>query len=222
VWEGIDTQQEDGRNRLVKLALHILSVVANSAGCERAFSHMGLIHTAIRSKLSVDKVRKTTIVGMDIKQSHMDAGLVCPHVRRNFEAPTSEHETSLELTTEATDSIEDVADFDQLAEQLIGDSIDDFCNTANDNPPTPPLTIWLPLHAIQAALPDTTPVSKTAIPLMTLFIFPNENTPPGSMEYFWQGGVANLTKEMEAYDLLWSGQESNIDTESSTTGSTSA
>ena len=78
VWEGIDTHQEQGRNRLVKLALHILSVIANSAGCERAFSHMGLVHTAIRSKLGVDKVRKSTVVGMDIKRLHIDAGLVRP------------------------------------------------------------------------------------------------------------------------------------------------
>lgn len=76
VWEGIDTFQEQGRNRLVKLARHILSIVPNSAGCERAFSHMGLVHTAIRSRLSVDKVHKTTVVGMDIKRSHLEAGLV--------------------------------------------------------------------------------------------------------------------------------------------------
>jgi hAT family C-terminal dimerisation region len=67
IWEGIDTQEETGRNCLTKLAIHILSVVANSAGCERAFSHMGLVHTGIRSKLGIEKVRKTTMVGMDIK-----------------------------------------------------------------------------------------------------------------------------------------------------------
>jgi hypothetical protein len=76
VWEGIDTQQQVGRNRLVKLAVHILSIIANSAGCERAFSHMGLVQTATRSKLSMDKVRKTTMVGMDLKRSHIEAGLV--------------------------------------------------------------------------------------------------------------------------------------------------
>lgn len=58
------------------LAIHILSVVANSAGCERAFSHMGLVHTGIRSKLSIDRVRKTTIVGMDLKRSHIENGLI--------------------------------------------------------------------------------------------------------------------------------------------------
>jgi hypothetical protein len=67
VWEGIDTQEETGHNCLTKLAIHILSVVANSAGCEHAFSHMGLVHTDICSKLGIEKVRKTTMVGMDIK-----------------------------------------------------------------------------------------------------------------------------------------------------------
>jgi hypothetical protein len=89
VWEGIDTHEEQGHNRLVKLALHILSVIANSAGCEQAFSHMGLVHTAIRSKLGVDKVCKTTIIGMDIKRSHIEAGLAHSRGHRNFKAPTA-------------------------------------------------------------------------------------------------------------------------------------
>jgi hypothetical protein len=74
IWEGIDTQEETGHNCLTKFAIHILSVVANSAGCERAFSHMGLVHTSIRSKLGVEKVCKATMVGMDIKQMHLEAG----------------------------------------------------------------------------------------------------------------------------------------------------
>ena len=76
IWERIDTQEETGRNHLTKLAIHILSVVTNSAGCERAFSHMGLVHTGICSKLGVEKVRKTTMVGMDIKRMHVEAGLL--------------------------------------------------------------------------------------------------------------------------------------------------
>lgn len=47
IWEGIDTGEETGRNCLTKLAIHILSIVANSAGCERAFSHMGLVHIEV-------------------------------------------------------------------------------------------------------------------------------------------------------------------------------
>ena len=67
IWEGINTWEETGCNHFTKLAIRVLSVVANSAGCERVFSHMGLVHTAIRSKLSVEKIRKATIIRMDIK-----------------------------------------------------------------------------------------------------------------------------------------------------------
>ena len=34
IWEGIDTREETGRNRLTKLTIHILSIVTNSAGCK--------------------------------------------------------------------------------------------------------------------------------------------------------------------------------------------
>ena len=57
IWEGIDTGEENGRNCLTKLAIHILSIVTNSAGCEHAFGHMGLVHTAMRSRLGVEKKR---------------------------------------------------------------------------------------------------------------------------------------------------------------------
>jgi hypothetical protein len=80
VWEGVNTQQPVGHNCLVKLAVHILSIVVDSAGCEQAFSHMGLVQMVTQSKLSMDKVCKTTVVGkvvgIDIKCSHIEAGLI--------------------------------------------------------------------------------------------------------------------------------------------------
>jgi hypothetical protein len=213
VWEGIDTHEECGRNRLVKLALHILSVIANSAGCERAFSHMGLVHTAIRSKLGVDKVRKTTIVGMDIKRSHIEAGLVRSRGHRNFNAPTSSDDTGT-TDFDPGESGEDVLDFDQLADQLIEDAVANLDSDSNNDdesePPPPSFMIRLPLQAVRAALPVPTPPrrpTKTAIALKSLFIFPTDrNSPSTGMDYFWQGGIKNLDKEMEAYELLCSSQ----------------
>jgi hypothetical protein len=70
IWEGINTHKESGHNHLTKLAIHILT------GCEHTFSHMGLVHTGIHSKLGVEKVRKTTMVGMDIKHMHLEASLL--------------------------------------------------------------------------------------------------------------------------------------------------
>jgi hypothetical protein len=219
VWEGIDTKEEQGRNRLVKLALHILSVTANSAGCERAFSHMGLVHTAIRSRLSVEKVQKTTVVGMDIKQAHIEAGLAHSRGHRNFEAPTSSNgELGADPAATIDFDIEDgkeILDFNQLAEQLIGEAadLDGDLDTDDDEPP-PPLTIRLPLHAIHAALPSPTQpcwpatIPKTTIPLKSLFIYPTDRTPPSTgMDYFWQRGIENLDREMKTYEILCSGQE---------------
>jgi len=123
VWEGIDNHEETGCNRLTKLAIHILSVVANSAGCERAFSHMGLVHTGIRSKLGVEKVRKMTMVGMDIKRMHHEANLLHSRSKRNF--TPGEQEPDHESDKLATDHLDDdnndndLLDFDQLSERLI-------------------------------------------------------------------------------------------------------
>ncbi|KAF8481395.1 hypothetical protein F5888DRAFT_1706201 [Russula emetica] len=50
----------------------MLSIVVNSAGCERVFSHFGITHTKRRSRLSLEKVQKTAIVKMDLQRSHPD------------------------------------------------------------------------------------------------------------------------------------------------------
>ena len=111
IWEGIDTGDETGHNRLTKLAIHILSVVANSAGCERAFSHMGLVHTGIHSKLGIEKVRKATAVRMDIKQTHIEAGLLRSRGKRSF---TYQGDLADDLI-----NIEDPLDFDQLSQPVV-------------------------------------------------------------------------------------------------------
>ncbi|KAJ6533283.1 hypothetical protein DFH09DRAFT_1406742, partial [Mycena vulgaris] len=65
VWEQLDTGEPNGRNGLVKLAIWVLSIVANSAGSERGFSKFGLFLTKLRSLLSIQKVRKMTTADMD-------------------------------------------------------------------------------------------------------------------------------------------------------------
>ena len=229
LWEGIDTQEEIGRNRLTKLAIHILSVVANSAGCERVFSHMGLVHTGIRSKLGIEKVRKAMMVGMDIKRIHIEAGLLHARDKRNF---TSQKECDRESET-APDHLDinnsdNLLDFDQLTEHLIagatsanvdrdiGDNDDD--NNLDDELPLAPLRITIP-PLNSATLPlahdlnRATPVRK--IPLKILFNYPaatdlSLDESESGMNSFWRGGIQNLDKEMEAYELLNLSEE-NID-----------
>ena len=231
IWEGIDTHEETGRNRLTKLAIHILSIVANSAGCERAFSYMGLIHTGIRSRLGAEKVRKTAMVGMDIKRMHLEAGLLHARTKRMFmsQPGTSTSERGQEPDLEpgsAADHLDlgdsdDLLDFDQLSGDLIagaaaanadkdvGDDYDD-----DENPPTAPSVPALPLTITipplnSATLPDqATHINKTSIPLQILFKYPtNADQLSDGMNSFWKGGIQNLEKEMEAYEILSSSEE---------------
>ncbi|CAE7074308.1 unnamed protein product [Rhizoctonia solani] len=62
VWRRLDDDTFAGRNWLVKLAIHVLSVVSNSAGCERLFSQMGYVQTKHRSRLEVERVRNTVVL----------------------------------------------------------------------------------------------------------------------------------------------------------------
>ncbi len=209
IWEGVDTGEETGRNRLTKLAVHVLSVVANSAGCERAFSHMGLVHTGIRSRLGIEKVRKATIVGMDIKRMHAEAGLLRSQGKRSF---TSE---GVESAGDTLDDIEDPLDFDQLSDHLIAGAASangdkDVGDIDKDEPPPRPvLTINIPPLNPATHLASSGPV-KVAIPLRILFKYPAESDLPSDegVNTFWKGGIQNLEKEMEAYKLLSLDEES--------------
>jgi hypothetical protein len=234
IWEGIDTGEETGRNRLTKLAIHILSVVANSAGCERAFSHMGLVHTGIRSKLGVEKVRKTTMVGMDIKRTHLEAGLLHKRGKRKFtseagvqlEGPNDDPESAADYLN-IGDQDDDLLDFDQLSEHLIagaasanadkdvGDDLDDtdeIPSAVTVQAPSGPLMITIPPYNPATQPAQATGVKKTCIPLKILFNYPTgTELPSEGMNSFWKGGIENLEKEMEAYDILSGLTEENSD-----------
>lgn len=80
---------------------------------------MGLVHTGIHSRLGVEKVRKCTMMGMDIKQTHIDAGLLCPRGKQSFSVPPSEEGSEAADRIEVKDSA-DVLNFCQLSEQLVG------------------------------------------------------------------------------------------------------
>jgi hypothetical protein len=83
-----------------------------------------------------------TIVGMGIKRSHIDAGLVHSRGHRNFEAPTSNDNTyETGVTNFDTGNFEDILDFEQLAEQFVEDVAADLesdSDTDNEHPPSTP------------------------------------------------------------------------------------
>ncbi|KAF8960763.1 ribonuclease H-like domain-containing protein, partial [Flammula alnicola] len=84
IWARVDSGVLEGRNGLVKLAIHIFTVVANSAGCERIFSSFGITHSKLRNKIDAKRVHKMTAVGMQMKREDRDLGLSRQRRKRKF------------------------------------------------------------------------------------------------------------------------------------------
>jgi hypothetical protein len=230
IWEGIDTQLDGGRNSIVKLAIHILSIIANSAGCERAFSHMGLVHTGIRSQLGVEKVRKTTMVGMDIKRSHSDAGLLRPRKSRNFDI--SDGDGGSNPTDTEIGEFEDVLEYADLARDLIASAAADVDSDSDDDDDLPITPVTIPAQGMARPTRHSTTANSQAIPaasapaparppaqsrrtatgkitLENLFIYPTPGAPSNGIDLFWSGGIKNLETEMELHEILNAAQASD-------------
>ena len=179
---------------------------------------MGLVHTGIRSRLGVEKVRKTTMVGMDIKRMHIETGLLHARGKRNFTGSTSSPEDDSEESdiSNLNSDDQDPLDFDQLSMHLIESAAsanadrdvgDDDTNENDEFPasnPPPPLRITIPpLNSATLTNTQQTQVKKTSIPLKILFKYPTTtDLDESGMNSFWKGGIQNLEKEMEAYELL--------------------
>ena len=174
---------------------------------------MGLVHTGIRSRLGVDKVHKTTMVGMDIKRMHVETGLLHARGKRNFTGSTSSPEDEESDIGNGDD--QDPLDFNQLSTHLIENAasanadrdVGDDDTNENDEfsaAQPPPLRITIPpLNSATLSDAQRTQVKKTSIPLKNLFNYPTTTDLDDSgMNTFWKGGIQNLEKEMEAYELL--------------------
>ena len=179
---------------------------------------MGLVHTGIRSRLGVEKVRKTTMVGMDIKRMHIETGLLHARGKQNFTGSTSSPEDDSEESdiSNLNSDDQDPLDSDQLSTHLIESAAsanadrdvgDDDTNENDEFPasnPPPPLRITIPpLNSATLTNTQQTQVKKTSIPLKILFKYPTTtDLDESGMNSFWKGGIQNLEKEMEAYELL--------------------
>ncbi|KAJ6516526.1 ribonuclease H-like domain-containing protein [Mycena vitilis] len=187
VWDQLDTGETNGRNGLVKLAIWVLSIVANSAGSERGFSKFGIFLTKLRNQLSLQKVRKMNTVDMDLKRQHEELGLTTDRLKRKFAKFADKHadEGSTEPSYDTTDS------FTHLSTQLIADltadrdePIDEEEEEDNDG--------------ISTVYP------RSCYTLKELFQYPEddaENT-GNIFGFHWAGGVKDLQEELELYDLL--------------------
>lgn len=114
---------------------------------------------------------------------------------------------------------EDILNFTELSAQLIAAAtaadIDDIPSPLafQGAAPSAHLSITIPPHT---SGPSVGPISreKTSIPLKILFKYPSTEDLDSvsrpdyqGMDFFWNGGIENLNREMESYDLLFSGTE---------------
>ncbi len=122
-----------GRNGLAKLAIHILSVIANSADAERAFSLFGINHTKLRNRLSTETVHKATLVRMDLRRAHVAAGLTRDRLKRKLTIHNEPSDTSisvsagadmLSLDSDDSDDSRLSLDFETLGNALVRAAID--------------------------------------------------------------------------------------------------
>ncbi|KAJ7758153.1 ribonuclease H-like domain-containing protein [Mycena maculata] len=189
VWEQLDTGEANGRNGLVKLAIWILSIIANSAGSERGYSKFGLFLTKLRSQLSIQKVRKMTTVDMDLKRQHEELGLTTDRIKRKF-VHFAEQYVDVGNGAQAMD-YDEADSFVSLTTQLR----DDLTNS-RDVPPDEEE------EDDEEAMPAVH--SQSNYTLKELFQYPTDNTESleNGLGFHWQGGVKDLQDEMELYDLL--------------------
>ncbi|RXW12099.1 hypothetical protein EST38_g13755, partial [Candolleomyces aberdarensis] len=214
VWEGIDTDEFTGRNLVVKLAIHVQNIVANSAGCERLFSELGLVHTKKRCRLGLQKAEKSSRVRMDLKREHAAAGLgPKPRKRKlaDYQASNQDPSAASQQEPEDDSASQRAIDFTTISSRLIRESEEDNTSSHED----PPEGRAQPLSSAaggsntgsQSGSPSSqtpTPAQKTQIPLALLFRYPSSTctNPWGGFEKFWKGGVRGLEREVELHEIL--------------------
>lgn len=217
IWSRLDSQVLDGRNGVVKLAIRLLSVIANSGGCERVFSEFGITHTKRRNKLSPELVHKTAVLKAEMRRAHAAAGLLksrkarvfgengANDVNPNISGPSSSADSESRTPAPANephsrDQGDDLeTDFNDIEAELINDAqaMQEYETYLNS----------LPILHSSASQPCR------PIPLEKLF---NYTTTTGDhsrgLGFYWKGGLRNLEKELAAYETIY---ESDIALKSS-------
>lgn len=169
----------------MKLAIWILSIVANSAGSECGFSKFGNFLTKLRNQLAIQKVRKMTIVDNYLKREHEEFGMVTDRVKRKFIHLAEQCGAENSMGYEESDS------FEHLATQLIRETVDARTEQG---------------EGAQDVDEDDIPAIHSAshYTLKKLFQFPENPTESleNGLGFYWQGGIKDLQEELELYDLL--------------------
>ncbi|KAJ7940006.1 hypothetical protein B0H13DRAFT_1586662 [Mycena leptocephala] len=191
VWEQLLTEDKNGRNGLVKLAILLLNIVPNSEGSERGFSKFGIFLTKLRSQLSIQKVRKMNIVDMELKRNHEELGLTTDRIKRKFVKFAEEcaGEGSGMPGYDETDS------FGGLSTQLIQDLADSTPTGDSDDEED---------DEVNGDGDDEIVHSPANYTLKQLFEYPTDAAVSleNGLGFHWQYGVKDLQEELELYDIL--------------------
>ncbi|KAH6866158.1 ribonuclease H-like domain-containing protein [Coprinopsis sp. MPI-PUGE-AT-0042] len=226
VWENINQGTNTGRNRLTCLAIVILSVVPNSAGCERLFSEFGTIHTKKRCRLKIEKVHKMSLVRMDLRRQHIAEGIAPKSRKRKFGTEKAPEETSMpsEEATEPCEEdetrgllVDEASDFGAVVTRLINDA--EEVEVEEGHSSSSPLdgrqqaigrSVPLPQAANQSsgeASSSRRPSAEAKIPLSSLFLYPSRENPVpwAGFDKFWAAGKRYLVDEIEVHEEVSSG-----------------
>ncbi|KAJ7015787.1 ribonuclease H-like domain-containing protein [Mycena alexandri] len=176
VWERLDTGEPNGRNGVARLALWLLSIIANSAGSERGFSKFGIILNKLRTQLSIQKVRKMSTVDYDLKRKHEELGMKTDRIKHKFVhfAEQFTPSQSANMDYEATDS------FTGLSTQLVRDAETEGL-LGGDNDEEEEEEDEDELGRVHSA---------TLYNLKALFQYPDDEseTLANGLGFYWQGG----------------------------------
>ena len=218
-WQEIDSGVHEGRNLLVKIAIRILSIIANSAGCERLFSQMGIVHTKLRNRLRLEQVRKIVVLKTAIQDTHRTEGINKKRRKRQYGVSASqaqlesdvdnsgaatflaEDDTNVMLGSDhnaeeptPTTTRADAHEFIRVCDESDGSDSED---ESGDTLPDPQSLFAGRSQATSSA--GGSFGCLTQIPLGDLFDF----SPPSNQSYiakFWHQGIPNLEEEMAQFD----------------------
>ena len=217
IWGGVDLlatnplAHRNGATGLAQLAVRILSVVPNSAGCERIFSIFGNIHTKIRNRLHPPLVHKSGLARLYLQRDHAAQGiLVDAQKRRKFGQELSYTNTNKNPTHQIDPVVPAVVEFQDIVDAIASDVA--AANQTADETGAPTDRIDVPLASADSAdATNSSRTERTSIPLSHLFTFPGDSghslgrpmaTVTSALQFYWKGGIRNLDMELRHCDLL--------------------
>ncbi|KAK1235356.1 hypothetical protein PQX77_001429 [Marasmius sp. AFHP31] len=165
-------------NELVKLAIHILSIVPNSASTDPEMIH------------------KQTVVRMDRHAKHKQLGMVHDCKQRNF-GPQAVDEDDSEDSVPAT-----LPSMAQMLIEHLHENEQDNGPDSNSNTEHMPMSeqpgssSQSPVESLTGSLVER-PSRYQKIPLVDLFKYPPKGMPINELAFYWKGAIDSLCSQEE-------------------------